>query len=112
MDFKQQARDGKELMGKLAQATPEVIGAFRSLNEVAHKERALGTKTKELIALALGVQARCIPCITSHAQGALSAGATREEVVEALEVTITMGGGPSAAHSAIALEAFDQLSKK
>ena len=94
MDFKQQARDGKELMGKLAQAAPEVVGAFRSLNEVAHKERALSAKTKELIALALGVQARCIPCIT------------------ALEVTITMGGGPSAAHSAIALEAFDQLSKK
>ncbi len=37
-------------------------------------------KTKELIALALGVAARCDPCIGFHARTLVKLGATRQEI--------------------------------
>ncbi len=76
------------------------------------KERALTLKTKELIALMLALAARCVPCIMAHVQKAIDAGVTREEVAEAIEVAIMMGGGPSFSYGGIVLEVYDQLKAK
>ncbi len=112
MDFKEQSREAKERSMKLAQAAPDVMKAFGALHDAAAKERALNAKTKELIALALSVAAHCIPCITAHVGAAIRAGVTREEVAEAIEIAVLMGGGPGLSYGAMALEAWDQLSAK
>ncbi|WP_328595064.1 carboxymuconolactone decarboxylase family protein [Brucella tritici] len=83
--------------------------SFSELSRATHGGDALDGNTKELIALALGVATRCQPCIAYHAEGALKAGASREQVAEALAMAIYMGGGPSVMYAAQALEAFDQL---
>jgi AhpD family alkylhydroperoxidase len=66
----------------------------------------LETKTKELIAMAIGVVHGCDGCIASHARGAARAGATRQEAAEAIGVTFLMQGGPATIYGARAYAAF------
>jgi AhpD family alkylhydroperoxidase len=72
--------------------------------------KALDAKTKELIALAIGVSTRCDDCIAFHAKAAVDHGATRDEVMETLGMAIYMGAGPSAMYASHALAAFNQFS--
>ncbi len=74
-------------------------------------EGALSKKTKELIALALGVAGHCDACLGFHIRTLVKLGATRGEVEEALGVAVYMGGGPSLMYSADALAAFEELSE-
>ncbi|MDE8348094.1 MAG: carboxymuconolactone decarboxylase family protein [Acidocella sp.] len=94
----------------LRQGAPDVMKSFSDMAKAAHSGDALDHKTKELIALALGVATRCAPCIAYHAEAAAKLGATRAEVLETMAMSIYMGAGPSAMYAAEALEAFDQLS--
>ena len=93
----------------LRQGAPEVMKGFSALAQGALGGSALDQKSKELIALALGVAARCAPCIAYHAEAAAKHGATREEVLEVMGMAIYMGAGPSVMYAAQGLEAFDQL---
>jgi AhpD family alkylhydroperoxidase len=47
--------------------------------------------------MAVAVSTRCDGCITFHSEAALKAGATKEEIAEALGVAMAMNAG--AAHS-------------
>lgn len=67
---------------------------------------ALDKKIKELIAMAIGVVAACDGCIASHAQGAVRAGASKDEAAEAIGVSILMHGGPATIYGARAYDAF------
>ncbi len=92
-------------------SAPEVAEAFSGLASAAMVPGVLDVKTKELIALAIGVAGRCDGCIGFHTQAALRHGATRQEVLETIGVATYMGGGPSYVYGAQALEAYDQLSE-
>jgi AhpD family alkylhydroperoxidase len=96
----------------LRQATPEVMKTFSEMARAAHGGGALDGKTKELIALAIGVAIHCAPCIAYHAEGAVKQGASREAVAEALAMAVYMGAGPAVMYAAQALEAVDQVAKK
>ena len=88
---------------------PDVMKGFGALAQSALQDGVLNHKTKELIALCLGVAGHCDACIGFHMQALVKAGATRAEVEEALAVAIYMGGGPSLMYAADALSAFEQL---
>ncbi|MFO1341430.1 MAG: carboxymuconolactone decarboxylase family protein [Burkholderiaceae bacterium] len=96
-------------LAPLRASTPEVMKAFSELGRAATADGALDAKTKELIALALSVAARCDPCIGFHAKALARLGATRQEVDETLGVTTYMGGGPSLMYAANAVAAFDEF---
>jgi len=87
---------------------PDVYRGFAQLRWAAFAPGALSVATKELLALALSVQQGCDGCIAAHATAAARAGAGRQEVAEALGVTIAMGGGPATTWAARALQAFDE----
>jgi AhpD family alkylhydroperoxidase len=93
----------------LRQASPEVMKAFSEMSRAAHVGEALDGKTKELVALAIGVAVKCDPCIAYHAEGAVKQGASRAEVAETLAMAVYMGAGPSVMYAAKALEAVDQI---
>jgi AhpD family alkylhydroperoxidase len=97
-------------LGKLRADTPDVLKAFSALSQAATRDGALDKKTKELIALALGVAAHCDACIGFHMQTLIRLGATLAEVEEALGMAVYMGGGPSLMYAADALGAFEELS--
>lgn len=90
----------------LRQMIPGVYEGFVSLSNAAMAPGSLDTKTKELLALVMAVTLRCDGCIATHARGAAQAGATREEVAEALGVTFLMNGGPGTVYGPRAYDAF------
>lgn len=90
----------------LRQMIPDVYKGFGDMSRAALAAGALETKTKELMALAIGVVHGCDGCIASHARGAVRAGATKEEAAEAIGVTFLMHGGPATIYGARAYTAF------
>ena len=97
-------------LATLRSSTPDVMKSFSDLGRAATVNGVLDKKTKELIALALSVAARCDPCIGFHMQTLVKLGATRQEIDETLGVTTYMGGGPSLMYAASAITAFDEFS--
>ena len=57
-----------------------------------YKPNILDGKTKELIALSDSVMADCVPCIEYHYRMAVKAGASREEIAEALAIAMSVRG--------------------
>ena len=94
---------------KLRKDIPEVMQGFNAMAQAASKAGALDAKTKELIAMALSVAARCDPCVGYHAKALVKLGATRAEVEEMLGMCVYMGGGPSLMYAAAAIAAYEEF---
>lgn len=110
------SKDWKNLMADLSTplrdlrgGAPEVMKGFSTIAQAALRANALDTKTKELIALAIGVATRCDDCIAFHTKAAVLQGATQEEILETLGMAIYMGAGPSVMYAAHALDAYGQI---
>ena len=97
-------------LASLRSDMPDLMKGFGDMARAATRDGALDKKTKELIALALGVAAHCDACIGFHVQTLVKLGATKAEVEEALGMAVYMGGGPSLMYSANAMAAFDEFS--
>ncbi|HYD30527.1 MAG TPA: carboxymuconolactone decarboxylase family protein [Azospirillaceae bacterium] len=108
-DWVQMARELSGAIKEVRTGSPEVMKNFSGMARAALETKSLDTKTKELIALAIGVAIRCDGCVAFHAQAAVEQGATREEVLETMGMAIYMGAGPSLMYAAQALEAYDQF---
>lgn len=107
-DWPRMAHELNTIVANLREQQGDVMRAFSQQAQAALKPAAIDTKTKELIALAVSVAIRCDPCITFHAKAAVQAGASNEEIGDAMGVAIYMGAGPSVMYAAQALEAVDQ----
>jgi AhpD family alkylhydroperoxidase len=109
-DYRDITQSVSASLATLRNDSPDMMKAFSALAQAASKDGALDKKTKELIALALGIAAHCDACIGFHVQALIKLGVSREELEEALGMTVYMGGGPSLMYAADALAAFEQLS--
>ncbi len=109
-DFVQAANDVMSGVGLLRQGTPEAIKAFASLAAAATAAGALDSKTKELMALAVGIAVHCDGCVAYHTKMAHQHGATRQEMLETVALALYMGGGPAAVYGGDAVRAYDQFS--
>lgn len=98
-------RELSPLHRELRRAVPDVYEGFGALHKAAFADGELDVKTKELIALAIGVVDGCDGCIASHAQAAVRAGATKQEAAEAIGVTFLMKGGPATIYGPRAYDA-------
>lgn len=96
-------------LSKLRVDTPDLMRGFSSLAQAALKPGALDKKTKELVAMALSVAARCDPCLGFHAEALVKLGCTRAELEEMLGMCVYMGGGPALMYAAHALDAYEQF---
>lgn len=95
--------------GKWLKINSKVYNAAMKMEEAAFSDGALSKKHKELIALGIGVITDCESCMQWHMEQAVQAGATQQEVIEALEVAIEMGVVPATVHARFALEVMDTL---
>ena len=110
-------KDYREIRGAVSKSLarfredmPDVMKAFGALGQSALRGSTLDAKTKELIALCLGVAGHCDGCIAFHVKTLVQLGATRAEIEDALGVCVYMGGGPSLMYTADTLAAFEQWS--
>lgn len=108
-DFPQIARDLSQEIATLRKGIPDTMAAFSGLARAATADGSLDKKTKELVAIAIAVALRCDGCIAFHVKAARGAGATRDELLETIAMSIYMGGGPSMVYGAEALSAFDDF---
>jgi len=76
----------------LAKQRPAVARALYRLKNEVFKSGALSVREKELIAVALSCVLKCETCVEFHAERAKEAGATNEELREALDVALYMAG--------------------
>ena len=100
-----------ELLGKFKEAAPQFLAAEYELLEMAYKEGALSSKVKRLIALAVGLKVGCTNCILAQTENALNEGATRDEILETLQVLIAMGGTTGIAESLRVIKFLDELER-
>ena len=110
-DYRQLTQGISSSMAGLRQDIPEVMKGFSALAHAATQNGALDKKTKELIALAIGVAVRCDGCIGFHMQALLKLGASKAEIEETLGMAVYMGGGPSLMYAAHAMQAYDQMTE-
>lgn len=108
-NYKAITADLSASLAKLRQGIPDVMSGFSSLAQASTKDGALSKKSKELIAMALAVAARCDGCIGFHAQTLVKLEVSKEELMETLGMAVYMGGGPSLMYAAEALSAFEEF---
>jgi len=78
--------------------------AVIDLEAAAYADGALSGKEKELIAVGIAVVVNCESCMQWHIEQAAKRGATLNEVVEAIDVGIEMGGGPATVAARFAMD--------
>ncbi len=103
-EYIRQRDQGQELM-------PGLIEAKNALTGEAYKDGALSSKTKRLMALAVGLRAGCEICVVGQTMLALEAGATRDEIFETIAVATAMGGTPGLAESYRVIRLLEELGK-
>ena len=82
----------------------DVFKSFTKLEEQAFSDGELKKKYKELIALGISLVINCESCMEWHVHEAIKSGATKKEILEAIEVGIEMGGGPATVSARFALK--------
>jgi AhpD family alkylhydroperoxidase len=87
----------------------KVYAAFQEMEGAAFSGGALPKKAKEPIAVGISVVKNCESCMQWHIEQAAKEGATFEEVLEAVEVGIEMGGGMATVPARFALEVMDSV---
>ena len=87
---------------------PGTQAAFDAFSRQVFAEGALSAKMKQIVAVAVAHVTQCPYCIKGHTKAALRAGATREELMEAIWVAAEMRAGGAYAHSALAIDVFEE----
>ena len=64
------------------------------MRQVAFRDASVAAKYKLLTAMAISIAIRCEPCIRVYVQMAVEKGISQEELIEFLEVAMTMQGCP------------------
>jgi AhpD family alkylhydroperoxidase len=99
----------QEDSAKLKALAPDLVMGFSSLHGKVMKDGSLTMREKEMVALGIAVALRCVPCIKLHVKAALGAGATKEDIMEAVSVAVVMAGGPAYTHSAVVTDTLEEL---
>jgi AhpD family alkylhydroperoxidase len=99
----------KAAHGELLSIDSEVYKAFLKMENAAFADGELPKRMKELVAVGISVVINCESCMQWHIEQAAASGASKRQVLEAVEVGIEMGGGPATAHARFALEVMARV---
>ncbi|PYR79487.1 MAG: carboxymuconolactone decarboxylase [Acidobacteria bacterium] len=97
-----------KLLRELKALAPEEFKGFVALDSMVGREGgAIPRKYRELMAIAIACTTQCAYCLDVHTRNAKKAGATREEVAEAVFIAAALRAGAAATHGTLALKLFD-----
>ncbi|MGO8745675.1 MAG: carboxymuconolactone decarboxylase family protein [Thermoguttaceae bacterium] len=97
-----------EIAKQRREIVPGQYEAFHDFSKQVFAAGALDVKTKHLIAVATAHVTQCPYCIAGHTKAALQAGASRQQIMEAIWVAAEMRAGAAFAHSAIAIRTMEE----
>ena len=83
------------------------IKRFFNLDTAAYRDGALDNKTKELLGLVASSVLRCNDCIDYHILQCIQAGWSDDELYDALNVALVVGGSIVIPHLRHAIETID-----
>jgi AhpD family alkylhydroperoxidase len=98
----------REVAQTRRELAPETQAAFDAFSRKVFADGALSAKMKQVVAVAVAHVTQCPYCIKGHTKAALRAGATPEELMEAIWVAAEMRAGGAYAHSALAIATFEE----
>lgn len=101
-------RATRETASRRKALAPEIHDVFEAFSRKVFEAGALPTKTKQLVAVAVAHVTQCPYCIRGHTKAARAAGATAQEIMEAIWVAAEMRAGGAYAHAAIAIAALEE----
>jgi alkylhydroperoxidase/carboxymuconolactone decarboxylase family protein len=101
-------KKGIEKAARMFTLKPEIMKAFLDFDGKVFAEGSLSAKNKELIAIACAHVTQCPYCIQGHTKRAKKAGASDEEIAEAIFVAAAMRAGGAMAHSCIAMGTLEE----
>ena len=84
-----------------------VYRSFVKMEQATFNPGHLDKKYKEMIAIGISIRINCESCLEWHIKQALDNGATKEEIIESIEVGIEMGGGPATVSSRFAMNVLE-----
>lgn len=88
------------------------VKRFFNLDTNTYKDGALPGKTKELLGLVASAVLRCNDCIDYHLEQSAKAGFSRDELIDALNVALVVGGSIVIPHFRHAVDTIDQLEEE
>lgn len=85
--------DWNPVWAQIQEMDPDFLEAYLAFRSVPHREGPLPAKFKELILVAVNAATTHLyaPGVRRHMQNALEAGATKEEILETIQLTTVMG---------------------
>lgn len=103
-------KDRNEIDKKVKELGSKVYEAFLKMEKQTYLDGALKKIYKELIAIGISIVINCESCMEWHIKESLKSGASQQQILEAIEVGIEMGGGPSTVSSRFALKVLEYYS--
>lgn len=108
LDWNEYQKELSNTISKIMETSPDIVRGYSQISGAGAKTAKLDAKTRELIAIAVAVTTRCDGCITFHTDAAIKAGASKEEIVEALGVAVALNAGAALVFSARVMDAYAQ----
>lgn len=107
--FREERSEGNE---KIFDLDHLGIKRFFNLDNNTYKEGALPVQTKELLGLVASAVLRCNDCIDYHLEQCAKSGSTKDEIVDALNVALMVGGSIVIPHLRHAIETLEILEQE
>lgn len=95
----------KDRIGHLSETLPDVLKSYHDFTGECFKEGELDLKTKQLVALGIGLFANNEVCTLYHVQEALSKGASKQEIMDTVAVAAAIGGGHALSQGVMRVQA-------
>ncbi len=104
-------KERKELMDLMMDRADISMKRFLHLDSAVYEEGALSRKTKELLGLVSSTVLRCDDCINYHLDTCWKEDVTDQELVEALDIALVVGGSITIPHIRRALRSWEELKR-
>lgn len=88
------------------------IKRFFNIDNNTYKEGALPKQTKELLGLVASAVLRCNDCIDYHLEQCAKTGSTKDEIVDALNIAVVVGGSIVIPHLRHAVDTLEILERE
>lgn len=94
----------KDQIGELSDVLPGVVKSYHEFTGECFQPGAIDAKTKQLIALGIGLFANNEVCTFYHVEEARAKGATDQEIMETIAVAGAVGGGHALSQGAMRVQ--------
>ena len=98
----------ESLFAELRRLSPKVTGGLLRMRQETYRDAAVAAKNKLLAAMVVSITIRCEPCIRAYVRMACDKGVSQQELIEFLEVSMTMQGCPGEEWALKAYAAFKE----